>query len=139
MCGGCRTEKHLAEFNVNRAKPDGLQSQCKECKAKYFVDNRTRLLPKIKAANKAARQVISAYVVQYKSDHPCEKCGEADPCAIDFHHPDGSIKEFSVASATRLSVTLKMVKEEISKCRVLCANCHRKLHAGRFALEARKG
>lgn len=132
-CGKCQLSKRLDEFGINRSKPGGLQNYCRVCKAKYFQDNRARLIPKIRAANKATRGEVTAYVDQYRREHPCEKCGEADPCVLDFHHPSGT-KEFAVGQANQKGMSLNRVKKEISKCRVLCSNCHRKVHAGRFSL-----
>jgi predicted HNH restriction endonuclease len=39
-----------------------------------------------------------------------------------------------VALANR-GLSIERIDEEIAKCVILCANCHRKLHAGRFELE----
>lgn len=130
-CSKCKLSKQIGEFDINRSKSDGLQNYCRECKAQYFRDNRSRILPKIKAANRAARDRIAAYVKQYRRDHSCEKCGESDPCVLDFHHPSGT-KEFDIGDAKQLGFSLRRVQLEISKCHVLCSNCHRKVHAGRF-------
>lgn len=52
--------------------------------------------------------------------------------ALDFHHLNPSEKDLEVSLLTRYST--KRVKDEIRKCVVLCANCHRKLHAGIISL-----
>jgi hypothetical protein len=64
---------------------------------------------------------------QYKQTLCCEVCGENHPACLDFHHIDLSLKKFSV-SAKRDRPSLKRLQEEIAKCQVLCANCHRKEH-----------
>ena len=56
----------------------------------------------------------------------CELCPERDPVVIDFHHVNG--KDFTISS--QLGGGLERVLREIEKCRRLCANCHRKVHAG---------
>jgi hypothetical protein len=50
--------------------------------------------------------------------------------AFDFHHLDPSGKDFNI-SATRANPTswAKLV-EELRKCVMLCANCHREVHSG---------
>lgn len=65
------------------------------------------------------------YIDAYKLKHPCLICGEREPIALDFHHVDPSIKSFEISSKT---CSLTQLKEEIGKCAVLCANCHRKVH-----------
>lgn len=57
---------------------------------------------------------------------PCIICGE--PFCIDFHHKNPSEKEFTISKKTNLGKDKLLV--EIQKCVCLCANCHRKVHAG---------
>lgn len=140
FCGGCHEEKPITEFGFARGKKDGLQTRCRSCKATYYKENRSRLYPMIKAHGRAARKAARDFLLKYKQDHPCERCPESDPVALDFHHPDGE-KEFAIANAVTLGKSIENLKKEIAKCHVLCSNCHRKFHAGRFVLasEARKG
>jgi hypothetical protein len=63
----------------------------------------------------------------YKETLSCEICSENHPACLDFHHINPSRKKFSV-SAKRDRPSLKQLQQEIAKCQVLCANCHRKEH-----------
>ena len=47
--------------------------------------------------------------------------------ALEFHHKNSSKKEFSV-SQSGLTRSWERVKNEIDKCVLVCANCHRELH-----------
>lgn len=58
----------------------------------------------------------------------CNRCGEKSVSCLDFHHLHG--KDRTVSSM--LGMSDKRVQAEIDKCIILCANCHRKLHAGEF-------
>jgi hypothetical protein len=54
----------------------------------------------------------------------CADCGyDAHPAALDFDHLDGSVKRGDISKM--LTVTLRNLFEEIAKCEVVCANCHR--------------
>lgn len=56
----------------------------------------------------------------------CTKCGYAQhPRALDFHHRDRNNKSFEVSTAVGQCFGLIKFLKEISKCDVLCANCHR--------------
>lgn len=57
----------------------------------------------------------------------CVICGY-DRClaALDFHHQDGRDKDFAISSKT----SWKAIEPELRKCDLLCANCHREVHAG---------
>lgn len=59
----------------------------------------------------------------------CVLCGY-NKCldAIEFHHVGD--KSFSLSKVRQQSV--RIVKNELSKCIVVCANCHREIHAGKI-------
>lgn len=67
------------------------------------------------------------FICNYKLSRGCSVCGY-NKCAsaLDFHHKENG-KEISVSQMIRKK-GLKAIKEEIKKCEVLCANCHRELH-----------
>jgi len=60
----------------------------------------------------------------------CQICGY-NRClnALEFHHKDMTTKLESVSELLRLA-SIDVAKEEIKKCNLLCANCHREVHAG---------
>lgn len=69
-----------------------------------------------------------AWVNSYKGANGCETCGHANPVALDFHHTDEESKEHSVSRLVAEGYSTGRVLQEIRRCRVLCANCHRKHH-----------
>lgn len=62
----------------------------------------------------------------YLSCHPCVDCGESNPLCLDFDHVRGT-KEMNVSKALRKTGTwsIDRLLNEIRKCEVRCANCHR--------------
>ena len=80
------------------------------------------------AQNRArAKAKVKAAVVEFKrSCEGCVLCGEKEPVSLDFHHLDPKAKDGAVARQPSIARVLA----EIAKCVVLCANCHRKVHAG---------
>lgn len=58
----------------------------------------------------------------------CQICGY-DKCidALDFHHRDPNEKEFRIGKGNTMK--WEKVLEELDKCDLLCANCHRELHS----------
>ena len=58
----------------------------------------------------------------------CAKCGINDKRVLDFHHIDESTKLFTLASRRVAGYKKSTILEEIQKCEILCANCHRKEH-----------
>lgn len=80
------------------------------------------------AHNRNRMERRKAWILEYKKTHSC-KCGESHPACIDFHHRNPKDKKFEISDNTK-GRSLKTLKEEVAKCIVLCANCHRKLHWG---------
>lgn len=70
---------------------------------------------------------IEAWLKEYKLSLSCLSCGETHPACLEFHHINPQEKKFTIGRQER-RVSLKSLQEEIAKCRVLCANCHRKEH-----------
>ena len=71
--------------------------------------------------------------VAYKGGS-CQICGYKRCIeALEFHHQDPLKKDFAVSSKgyTR---SWEVVKSELDKCDLLCANCHRELHSKLAAL-----
>ena len=67
---------------------------------------------------------------QYKSKLRCINCGEDHPACLQFHHRDREKKSFTIGNSLGQwrNITLKRLEKEISKCDILCGNCHAKFH-----------
>lgn len=79
------------------------------------------------------RHRTMARAIEYKGGK-CVVCGY-NRCsrALDFHHVDPSTKLFTISN-NGFGRSWERVKAEIDKCVLLCANCHRELHAGLISL-----
>lgn len=73
---------------------------------------------------RARRRTVSDFYQKIKQETPCMDCKENYPYWImDFDHLGN--KEFQISNYRRHGKTLDDVREEILKCEVVCANCHR--------------
>ena len=92
--------------------------------SRKYVDRREYLI----AAVQRRRKAIRLKAIAYKGGK-CQQCGyDRCPEALEFHHRDSSEKEFGVSSSGNTRSWAK-VKGEVDKCVLLCANCHREVHA----------
>ena len=91
---------------------------------RHYEQNRDKVIAKAKEYSKLARERIRVFINNYLKVNPCVDCGEADPIILEFDHVAG--KDFNISDATRKGVSIKKLKDEIAKCEVRCANCHRK-------------
>jgi sugar phosphate isomerase/epimerase len=72
------------------------------------------------------RRKLKERAIEYLGGH-CVVCNyEGTPAAFDFHHIHG--KDFNVGS--RITFSWDRVVEELSKCVLVCARCHREIHDG---------
>lgn len=113
VCTKCKKELPINEFNW-RDKNKGIRrSECKYCHTEYM-----------KEAYEEKRKLVS----EIKSKMKCKKCGEYRQYMLDFHHLNPDEKEETIARMTSNTTRIEKVTEEIKKCIVFCANCHREFH-----------
>jgi hypothetical protein len=64
-------------------------------------------------------------MVQEAKSRPCADCGVSYPYYVmDFDHRDGVEKSMIVSKLVNFGATQRLV-DEMAKCDVVCANCHR--------------
>ena len=134
ICKTCGLEKPIIEFNFKDKKRNKRQAVCKDCQRArerelYHTVYKYRNKDNYKSNRKKYREKITIFLNNLK-ECGCIICGESDPCCLDFHHLKD--KEFDLAHSKEFS--LDRIKKEIEKCIILCANCHRKLHANKIIL-----
>lgn len=74
------------------------------------------------------RRKKQEWLLNYKKSANCNQCKNADYRVLEFHHLDGKIKFFSISLARDNNLSLDKIRQEIEKCVILCANCHRITH-----------
>jgi hypothetical protein len=73
------------------------------------------------------RRTSKRTLVDEIKDVPCMDCGQRfPPYCMDFDHRDPAMKVTEVASLTTSGHSVQTVLDEIAKCDIVCANCHRK-------------
>ena len=66
----------------------------------------------------------------------CNLCGyNKNITALEFHHRDSSTKDFSIDIRKLANTKKETLLLELEKCDLICANCHREIHAGLVDLE----
>ncbi len=89
-----------------------------------YKDRRQYLIIAVRKRRKKVRQMA----IEYKGGK-CQTCGYSKCIeALEFHHADSSEKDFSI-SEKGYTRSWKRVREELDKCILVCANCHREIHA----------
>lgn len=157
-CSKCQEEKSLIDFCSKKDGRLGVRSECKVCQAKYsksyYKNNKDEVLERNrqrrtnnidivlrkekerrdtnKERDKQSRDSYRSrnikYVLDIKNESKCCICGESSSPCLDFDHIDTKLKRNTVANLSAQGYSLDVVRTEISKCQIICANCHREKH-----------
>jgi 5-methylcytosine-specific restriction endonuclease McrA len=127
-CTVCKTEHPKDAFNVSRRRPDGLQNVCRECNRtrakRYYTENKVQHRAKIHERRGSYIVANRDILLEYLKTHPCVACGETDPLVLDFDHLRD--KQFDLGGDSVRTRGRRSIENEMAKCQVLCANCHRR-------------
>ena len=122
-CSQCKVGKPISEFNFKNTAAGVHQSYCKECGKRltrsHYRNNKRQYLDRNVRSYMKRRELVR----QLKSC-PCADCGVQYPYYVmDFDHREGETKEYQLNRIDRM--TTRAILNEIKKCDVVCANCHR--------------
>ncbi len=122
----------MDEFAWRRKAKGQRDTFCRPCRSAYgrehYLANKQRYVDQARAHKQRLAIERTRYLLDYFSLNPCVDCGESDPLVLEFDHLRD--KRFNIASAIRNRNWVSIL-EEISKCEVVCANCHRRRTARR--------
>ena len=131
-CNVCLKDKEETEFYTEVRRLDKLSPDCKLCRRESAKESYRRNPDKTKLRSSRARKGIrarrKALFDEIKLKYGCRLCPVRDLEVLDFHHYDPKLKRQPVMRIADKGI--KMVIDEVNKCVILCANCHRKVHAG---------
>jgi hypothetical protein len=96
----------------------------REYQHKWYLANKKLQISR----NLLRRRKLQEWLKEFKSTLQCNRCSENHPACIDFHHINPNDKLDFVSIMIRKGYSKIQILEEISKCEILCSNCHRKLH-----------
>ena len=138
-CGSCGEMKPLEDFPVRyRALPTPA-SQCRDCRAVYqrewYQRNQEKLIEQAREDRRNSKETGGGrpklvYLDarrrrwEYLLSHPCVDCGETDPVVLEFDHRGD--KKSAIVDLMRRHARWEEILQEIAKCDVRCANCHRR-------------
>ena len=134
-CGRCGELKPVDDFAWRRKARGQRDNYCRPCRAAYKQEHYAATASVTSRTRYGGSRSLSwerlAYLVALFKDQPCSDCGETDPLVLEFDHIEA--KRFSVSQGIR-DRSWQSVMDEIAKCEVVCANCHRRRTARRGGL-----
>ena len=140
ICPQCKQTKQSVEFVTELSLDYKAYGKiCRECAYQNNLKLRkTKKQKHFKVKSRVRRNNRKRYWDTKKSlielfGNKCKECGKVFPWyAYDFHHQDAEEKEMKLSKYFKCGVGHlekdKAFQEEILKCVLVCAICHRKLH-----------
>src|SRR5271169_5563243 len=89
-----------------------------------YLRNKVQIIEK----RRLSRGIKQVWLQELKSTLKCARCPENHVAVLDFHHRDPNIKELQLSRVANRLWSYEKIRQEITKCEVLCSNCHRKEH-----------
>lgn len=102
--------------------PKKTKKSRKRAKQKCYKLFRERVIAKNRQyyENRKNRAIV---VVNEKKEKGCSICGEKRFPCLQFHHVNPKEKKYTIGYAIE-RLGMEKLNKEISKCVILCANCH---------------
>jgi hypothetical protein len=125
-CGRCEELLPTESFARRGA---GRQHWCKACFRAYFAARGDVHRRQSGAALERRRERAAAHVLAIVGAGACADCGERDPVVLEFDHVGP--KRADVGQLVRDGVTVARLDDEIARCELVCACCHRRRTAVR--------
>ena len=116
ICPKCKTEKPIEDF-YRRRNDANCSVYCKLCTS---IETTER------------QRGVKQKAVDYLGGK-CSICNyDKYIGALEFHHINPAEKDFTIAEL-KLS-SFERIKNELDKCLLVCANCHREIHGGKIEI-----
>ena len=104
-----------------RAMPYKDAEKQKQAQQKHYRENKDKVYRASRSTTLKKRKLV----YEYKESKPCADCNNFYPhYVMDLDHKDPSKKDLNIAQMITRRGIVKL-QEELEKCEVVCANCHR--------------
>jgi hypothetical protein len=127
-CIKCNQPKPKEEFTRKKKNCDERRNVCTVCCRKYqhehYTQNKEQYVRRAIGFNGKQATQNKLNLVELLEKNRCADCGNTDIRVLEFDHklPDAKVENISTMI---YRYKWDVILEEISKCDIRCANCHR--------------
>jgi 5-methylcytosine-specific restriction endonuclease McrA len=120
-CSRCKKIKVLdGNFVIRNKKSSHISKKyayyCNKCHYQYSLEKKYKV---------KHLKLIKDFICNYLDGKSCLHCGETNMVLFEFDHLNQSEKFEKIAYMVASGYSIDSLKHEISKCQILCGNCHR--------------
>lgn len=135
VCIVCKLLQPIDSFPVRSKASGRRRSYCYECQRtycrEYYSNNKNLYNARRYERHRRLRVEYRRRLVEYLRANPCVDCGERDFRVLEFDHVRGD-KAANISDMMSRYIAWKRIENELAKCEVRCANCHRRKTALQF-------
>jgi len=93
----------------------------------FYKNHREKIIAAQYEKNKRTRERNQKFIIAYKKNHPCGDCGKHFhfSCMEFDHQKHRGAKKEAISQLVNNMASLKTLMNEIEKCDLVCACCHR--------------
>ncbi len=120
-CSRCKIVKPLDQYYLKAATYDGRQSACMKCRQLHSCEYIKTIADKLIKNKNLIIERNRRYIDNILLNSKCSECECDDHRLLEFHH----LSDKSINVSYMMWHTIERIDNEIKKCIILCANCHR--------------
>lgn len=134
QCSKCGLMLPVSEYQLRSVEKGTYRNICRECRHQYDAAYYQRNAEKYKEYRRRNqpryRNARRQRLLEYLQTKCCVDCGENDPLVLELDHVHG-LKKFNIGDKGA-TYAWERILQELEKCEVRCANCHRRKTARDF-------
>ena len=134
QCSKCGLVLPLGEYQIRSVEKGTYRNICRSCRRVYDSAYYRRNAEKYKEQRRKNQPRYRAerrrLLMEYLRGQKCVDCGENDPTVLELDHVSG--EKYRNIGDMMSGYGWDRILEEIRKCQVRCANCHRRKTARDF-------
>lgn len=125
-------DKKLGKVGIHTKKCRTCEKEFRPNSSAAFCSDHCKKEEHLKRSKRSYNRIrneMKQWAIKYKGGK-CSKCEEFHIACLQFHHLDPKQKDFTIGESCKINsrINKEIIRKELDKCILICANCHFKLH-----------
>lgn len=124
-CTKCSKLKEFDGFCKSSRMKDGYQNWCKLCMTDNTMSRYKKDKTKFNKRNAEYKKRKQLQFYKWLKGKCCVDCNESNILVLEFDHVKKGTKFKDISRLCNEGYKWAVIEEEIKKCEIVCANCHK--------------